>query len=609
MDKSAATGKTRSGNSGRWFLGLFGLPFAAVGIGIFGWVLLPVLLDWRAAQDWVAVEAELLSAELESHSSDGSTTWQATARYRYDYAANTWENDRVGLHGGSDNVGDFQQQLGERLERALARGETVTAWVNPAHPQEALLDRELRTGLLAMMGLFALLFGGAGLAMVGAAVFARGDAAGHSGDEAAREPWRARSEWATPRVVSDARGSARALWVFAVLWCAVSLPGNFFMAEELANGNYAILVLLLFDAVGIGLVVWAARSSASVRKFGVLVAELDPHPGAIGGDVAGYIDIPVEHDPARLFRVSLSCLHSRTSGSGKNRSTRQNVLWSDDRHLHAEPLGAGQVRLWFRFEPPTGLPESTPPSDDYHAWRLEIAAGLPGLDLSRQFDLPVFATAARSTRNVGARVQASPLPDLAAVEALAQLEQIPGGASMRFRAGRHWLSGLLLLLLFGGGFGGGGVAVWLADADIVTTVVLGGVLVLVGGLCAAGGLWLLGNSLRVEVDAVGARVHRRLFGIPVRNVDIPRADLLGVGILRGGSTTTGTRTVVHYDLVLRLPEDRWASIGDGFRGASQATLAAKTFADCTRLPMLGEIDRSALFAARKAARRARRDDR
>ena len=154
---------------GLWVMGLFALPFAAVGVGMLLLSVLPTLYDWSRMQFWQPVNATLLAASLNSSRSSKSTSYHVTARYRYEVASQVYEGDRVAISGGGDNVGDFQEALGERLEQALRAGQPVPVWVNPSHPADAVIDRSLRPGLLAFKMVFVVLFGGVG---VGLLVFA-----------------------------------------------------------------------------------------------------------------------------------------------------------------------------------------------------------------------------------------------------------------------------------------------------------------------------------------------------------------------------------------------------------------------------------------------------
>lgn len=150
---------------GPWVMGLFALPFAAVGVGMLLLSVLPTLYDWSRMQFWQPVNATLLAASLNSSSSK-STSYHVTARYRYTVAGQEYEGDRVAISGGGDNVGDFQETLGERLEQALRDGQPVQVWVNPSQPADAVIDRSLRAGLLAFKMVFVVLFGGVGVGLL-----------------------------------------------------------------------------------------------------------------------------------------------------------------------------------------------------------------------------------------------------------------------------------------------------------------------------------------------------------------------------------------------------------------------------------------------------------
>ena len=112
---------------GAGWLMLFALPFAAVGVGAFlwsGWTL----LEWREIAAWAPVPAEIIDVDLEEHTdSEGDTTYEATATYRYEYAGTSYEGTRVAIDTGSDNIGRFQQELYHELRIAHENGTPATA--------------------------------------------------------------------------------------------------------------------------------------------------------------------------------------------------------------------------------------------------------------------------------------------------------------------------------------------------------------------------------------------------------------------------------------------------------------------------------------------------
>lgn len=82
---------------------LFPLPFVGVGIGLLLFSVLPNLYQWQQIKAWPQVEAELLHAELLVNNGEDSDTYRA--------------GERVTIMSGSDNIGNFQQQLAAQLKR------------------------------------------------------------------------------------------------------------------------------------------------------------------------------------------------------------------------------------------------------------------------------------------------------------------------------------------------------------------------------------------------------------------------------------------------------------------------------------------------------------
>lgn len=403
------------------------------------------------------------------------------------------------------------------------------------------------------------------------------------------KPWLARPEWASAEIVARQGGKTGGLWLAALLWCGFCVPANLVLARELAAGNYPVLVVLLFDLVGVGLLAAAVRQTLSMRRYGNTPLQLDPYPGSIGGEVGGYFDARVPYRDGQVFTVTLTCLHTRVTGSGKNRSTHHDPLWQDTRQLLGEPQADGNTRLWFAFAPPAGLPPAQPPSDDYVSWSVSAHCKVPGVDFTRDWPLPVFATADRGSGLPRRRMAVAIAQEAAAVEAVTGFEQTTGGIAMDFRAGRHWGMALLLIVVFGGGFGGAGVFMGLQGDDPVVRWGMAPVFVLVGVVCLLAGLWQLGNRLRVESDGGGVRIRRWLFGVPVASHDIPRSSIAGIGFSQGAMMTVGGRVTRFYELRLQLADGGGREVGRDLAGTAQATQAAQAFASYTRLPFLGEV--------------------
>jgi len=562
-----------------WVLVLFGLPFAAAGIGMLFWLLLPVLLEWHAMKDWVPVTAEMLAAELESHQGDDSTTYKATARYQYAYQGRTYVGDRVGLSRGSDNVGDWQQRTASRLQHAMHYHQPVTVYVNPGNPAKAIIDRELRTGMLLFYLAFVLVFSGVG---IGIMLFGLKKRHTGTGVTDSQQPWLSRTEWSSPELTTSPKAGVWAMWGFAAFWCALSAPATFAMMDELEKGNWAILVILLFDVIGVFLVVSAIRYTLAAKRFGTTVLRLDPHPGSVGGQVGGCVAARVPFDEAQAFSVKLSCIHTYTRGSGKNRNTHHETLWQDERFFHAQPSADGMSAVWFCFDVPAGLPVSEGASSDFHHWQLQAGAEIPGIDFGVDWDIPVFATGKASVE-ASRQCRESQEEILEALDELMQLRQVPGGISLDYRAGRHWLSAVILLLV-GAVFTAVAVFMGRSLGGIGETVIAG-MMGLFGPALLLGGVWQGLNRLRVHIDHSTASIRYSLLGVPVYWHELPLAEVQGLRVVKGSRVQSGNDITQYYSLKLEHRDGKRYGIGDGFEGISQAQKAAEAISALTRVPV------------------------
>ena len=101
-----------------WFLALFGLPFFCVGAGFLLLSIIPTLYDAARMVSWPETPGTLLQARLVTSHSNKSATYQVESEYRYNVDGRDYRGSRVAIGSGADNVGDFQQTLGNRLQDA-----------------------------------------------------------------------------------------------------------------------------------------------------------------------------------------------------------------------------------------------------------------------------------------------------------------------------------------------------------------------------------------------------------------------------------------------------------------------------------------------------------
>ena len=392
---TAATVAARPRPRRRWPFLLFSLPFLLVGAAIAFFALVPTLADGYRMQSWEEGRATLESAELVELKGEDSTSYRVSATYTYAYDGRMYRGHRVAIGATADNIGDFQQRLGHELESALAEGRPVPVWINPEQPAEAVLNRDIRWGMAGLVLVGTLLFGGVGMLLFVAGWRPRRASPAASGDQ----PWLQRPEWAAgPAIASGARGVMYVAWGFAVFWNLVAIPVGFLSAEAFLGGNRPAIAGLLFPLAGIGLLAWAIRETVAWRRFGPTALVMDPWPGVIGGQVGGVLVLRVPYDATLRCKVTLSCLYSYESGSGKNRKRRERVVWQREGYAHTRAHAEG-TELEILFDVEGGLPESdVQQGGEYHLWRLRVEAALPGVDFARSFEIPVFATGQRARR-------------------------------------------------------------------------------------------------------------------------------------------------------------------------------------------------------------------
>jgi len=271
----------------------------------------------------------------------------------------------------------------------------VGVWAAVNAIGEALAGNWRDAGLFSI---FALAFGGAGFGLL---------AAYFHGLERRRQrerrqqrhpdqPWLWRPEWAGGRVEDRSGREVLFAWGFAAFWNVISLPLAFVAVRDelLRKGNHVALLVLVFPLVGLGLLIWAVRATLRRRKFGVSVFRMAKIPGTIGRALRGVIITATRVRADDGFLLTLSCINRVTTGSGRNRSTRERILWQAERQVtHTPSVTAGATAIPVAFRLPVDARE-TDDSDsaDEILWRLEVEADVPGIDYRARFEVPVFRT-------------------------------------------------------------------------------------------------------------------------------------------------------------------------------------------------------------------------
>ncbi len=440
------------------FLLLFSLPFAAVGVGMGAWLAYDVAA-YLKMQGWVETPAKIVQAKLESSSdSDGGTTYRATAEYAYEYQGHRYTSHRVGITGGSDNVGSFQKNAYRQLNEHQKSGRPFRCFVNSSNPSEAILFRDLRWGMVLFRLGFVFAFGTAGFGLMTFAILGRRKAKQEKTLTAEHpdEPWLCKPDWAAGRIRSSSGMTAVVMVAFALFWNAIAIPAAIMAIHEVffKHGDRFALIALAFPIVGLVLIVAAIVAIMRRRKYGCSVFELAAVPGVVGGQLAGVIHVPTKIRTDDGFQLSLNCIQTVTTNRGDSNSTSENVLWQDEQLIARELRQADpeKTAIPVLFQIPYECRSAD--AAEQIAWRLECKSKTPDLDYAATFDVPVFKTPESDPTFVAGPnpiadhfAPIDPEKDLCEAGLVREPSQTGEGCRLVFPMARHWGAALLFTIM------------------------------------------------------------------------------------------------------------------------------------------------------------------
>lgn len=542
---------------------IFGLIFAGGGFFFLSETSIPTWQSWQEMRHWQPGYAQLLSASGAENDTEAS--------YRYQYEGISYQGSRVYVTEFKDNIGSYHADMLAQLRRYQSSGQAMPIWINPFSPQESVIDRDMRWGLFILMTAFCSVFILIGLSVIYVSLGSK-KLPPETSDEFKNTDWKSRKGWETANIASGAKKGIWFFWLFAIFWNAVSTPAAMVIPRELAKGNYAVLLVLLFPLVGLFLLYKALQSTLEYRHFGRVLFEMDPFPGAIGGHVGGRIQVnrlnyrkAVE---ASELSVRLECVYSYVSGTGKNRSRKESIKWAEQGKPKIEGSGHG-VSMAFRFDLPDNLPSSdVDQKTTYHFWRLSVKAVVAGIDLNRQYNIPVFDTGEASrfvahdisaqSADIKARESveaklaiASGNFDIEGLSRAMQLTDLGNEIRITFPMFRNKFL-TLFCAIFAGGFG-------FASYSIISMATQGGLMgiftalfsipfFLVALVASIATIYLPFNNLRVAINSNGATALRRLLFLPIYRRSLHRNEISHLSIKRSGSTGQGVDKIEHFKL-------------------------------------------------------------
>jgi hypothetical protein len=324
------------------------------------------------------------------------------------------------------------------------------------------------------------------------------------------KPWLARADWAAGKIKSTSTAPVGFFLLWSFLALAMSAPAVHAIPVEWRKGNHAILLVLLFPAVAFYLLGYSFVKWRSHRRFGDCFFEPAQIPAPVGGTLEGMIQTGARLKLEQGLHLKISCIRRTVSGSGKNQSVQESILWQDEKIFKPEASlpepepGHSGIPVFFKL--PADQPECYTRGNESVFWRLEAKSKMRGPGFCALFDVPVFKVA-------GAIAEIADEPDPTAtlqesVEEIRRDEHSkiqvidgPNGREFCFPAARNLGTAIITTIVFLA-FAGGLYAMIIHHFDVIFEMVLGLFAVILG--CVAFSAWF--KSSRVTIDSTGVRV-------------------------------------------------------------------------------------------------------
>jgi len=139
---------------------LFFAVFFLTGLAAFYFATLRPVMSYLAARSWQETTCTVLSSQVGTHPGSDSTTYSVDVVYTYSFEGRAFQSDRYGFLGGSSSGRTGKEEIVGRYPP----GARVPCWIDPAHPEQAVLSREPSAEwLIGLVPLVFMLVGAAGI--------------------------------------------------------------------------------------------------------------------------------------------------------------------------------------------------------------------------------------------------------------------------------------------------------------------------------------------------------------------------------------------------------------------------------------------------------------
>jgi hypothetical protein len=312
---------------------------------------------------------------------------------------------------------------------------------------------------------------------------------------------------------------------------------------------------------------------------------LDPYPGSTDGHVGGVIELRQGVTKATEFTLELFCTEFRP-----HREISSSILWQDLVTCGFRARADGVLEVPFCFRLPAEAPHTSEGPGDKRTWTLRVSSKLVAENFARDWVIPVLGTGVQAS----SAVAAAAAPPTAGVDEQLHLTHDASGLTMHYPQGRTARPAAYLIAF---GVACGSVA-WLLGHSARHEAMMQLVCWVFGIPVGAGGLWLLGNALHVEVRRGSLFIQRRLFGIALSTTELPLSRVACIAVSKSALSEQGPDAQVFYHLLARSVDGPAHVVGDCFVGYGAALRAANRLAQLTGLKLADGLPPSTHASAR-----------
>jgi hypothetical protein len=380
------------------FSAVFALAFGLGGVVAGVKPMANLLQDAWKARTYVAIPAQVLEVNL---TRGGKSSLAVEARYRYELNGKTYESNRVGLHGGNaDNIGDWQTQWHRKLLNAYKAQRTITVWVDPLNPADAVIDRNIRWLMLLFLLPFALFFPAVSLGAMW--FFFKTWAAHPTRLDTAMAP-DPKLDTVTPYLPDNNKNAAGFIWFFAVFWNLLCWP--LALLTWLDRGITMVsLFVSVFPIVGLILLRLAIKTTAQARRARGTTVTAQPRQPRPGETLVVGLTLPA-HRLAKSAQFELTLIEGRIRDHDSSRTVV--TVWSQKQKVMLRQKADGQGTAELSFDLPLdALPSDALEDGARTVWSLDL------VDLGNQDEQSFALTVRESVAQVARTAKTTPFDSL-----------------------------------------------------------------------------------------------------------------------------------------------------------------------------------------------------